>query len=103
VHAAVPIDEDVVGLEIAVDGAGPVRCGEALRRLREGPEDLADAALLSAQPPREALTVDQLHRYEDVSLERSDLVHAYDVRMVEARHGARFAEQVHRRRTRAGA
>ena len=88
----VDIDHHVVGLEVAVNEAGPVRCREATPRGDQHREDLLQRARLFAYPRAERQPSDELHRDPGELAVPSDVVHRDDVRMGEAgqRHGLAF-------------
>ncbi len=92
-HASVVADEDVVGLEVAVDDAGGVGGGEAAAGGAQGVDDRAPAARGIAQPAAEGGALDQLHDDEELVVGGADLVDGDDVGVGQARHGARFTRE----------
>ena len=92
-HGAVAPDHDVLGLEVAVDDAGGVRGRQPAPGGDEHVQDLAPAARLRAQPLVDGLALDELHRDEDAIVDRAGVVDGDDVRVRQARDGARLAQQ----------
>ena len=82
---AVVRDHDVLGLEVAVDDAGGVRGRQAPAGGEEDRANLRPGAGLAAQPRRQRLTFDELHRDEDAVVDRADVVDHDDVGVREAR------------------
>ena len=95
---AVLVEQDVVGLEVAVHEAGGVRGREAAPRRDEDVEDLAPRAGLVGEPALDRPARDELHRQEHLVLEHADVVHGDDVRVRQARHRLRLAQQARARR-----
>ena len=91
--AAVVADEDVVGLEVAVDEAGGLGGGEAAAGGDEGGEDLAPGAGGAAEPLTEGDAVDQLHGEEDLGASDADVVDGDDAGVGEAGHRLGLAEE----------
>ena len=86
-------DDDVVGLEVAVDEARRVGGGEALAGLQHHGEHLAPRTLAGAQPPAQRLALHEFHDEVDLALELADLVHADDVGVGEPGHRLGLAVQ----------
>ncbi len=81
-NATIGSDQHVVGLEVAMDEAGDVRCMKAATRLRVDVEHLGDRPLRAALPVAQRLALDELHRDEHLVVDRAD-VDADDVRVRE--------------------
>ena len=90
-HPALARDEDVRGLDVAVQDALAVRGVEGIRDLHAEIEQEAGGHRLAVDDLVERLPLEQLHREEPLSLELVDGVDGADVRMVEGRRGARLA------------
>jgi hypothetical protein len=91
--AAVVADEDVVGLDVAMDDAGRVRGGQAGAGLLEHGEDLSPAARPGGEPLAERAPADQLHRDVHGVADGADLVDLDDVGMRDAGEGLGLAQQ----------
>ena len=79
--APLPVDEDVVRLEVAVHDAGGVGRGQALAGAAIDVEHLAPAALRAGQPAAQGLPGHELHRHEDLVAVRADVEDSDHVRM----------------------
>jgi hypothetical protein len=88
-------EEDVLGLQIAVDDVGRVRLGEATAGLRDDRERRLDVEVADLRHSLvERLAFEQLEHEERRSLlEASGVVDVADVRAADGRGGARFAEE----------
>lgn len=78
-HAAVPAEDRVVRLEVAVDEARFVGRREAAADLAPAGEDLAPAPGRRRMPVPEVVAVDQLHDQVDLAGLLADLVDLDDV------------------------
>ncbi|MCY1008945.1 hypothetical protein OV079_25985 [Nannocystis pusilla] len=78
---AVAADQDVVGLDVAVDEAGRVRRRQAARRLGEHRRDLAPAPTLLREPCPKGHAGDELHGDEHLVAVEADLVDLDHVRV----------------------
>ncbi|MFO0637246.1 MAG: hypothetical protein U0168_30855 [Nannocystaceae bacterium] len=78
---AVLADDDVAGLEVAVDQAGGVHRGEAAAGLGEHADDLGPAPVLARQPRLERLARDVLHRDPHATAQAADVEHHHEVAM----------------------
>jgi hypothetical protein len=85
--------EDVGGLEVAVDEADLMRGGEAVAGLAEHVDDLGPGPRADTQPVAEGAALDVLHGDEDLVAVDAGLVHADDVRVLQAGHGLGLALQ----------
>jgi hypothetical protein len=85
--AAVAGDEDVVGLEVAVDEAGVVGGGQAGAGLAHDRHDLAPRPRLLLEPGAEGLAVDELHGEEHAVGVGADVVDGDDVGVRQAGRG----------------
>ena len=83
-------DEDVGGLEVAVDDPLRVRRLERVRDLDAELEQLADLERPPADPLGQRLALEQLHRDEVAALVLVDRVHRADAGVVERRGGLRL-------------
>ncbi len=90
--ASIVADEDVGGLEVAVDDAAGVGGGEAVAGLGEHGQDLVVRAG-GREPRGEIGARDVLHHHEDRGAIEADLVDGHHVRVGEARHHARLLQQ----------
>ncbi len=90
-HAAVLVDEDVLGLDVAVDDAAFVRVLQRIAQLRHDLQHVgaAEPALFEQLPQVGA--VDVVHDQVAVARGLAEAVHADDAWMVEARQRARLA------------
>ena len=84
--------EDVVRLEVAMNDPGRVRGGEAATRGDVDAHALAPGVAAELPLP-EGGPLRQLHRDEDAAVADADVVHRDHVRMRQARHGLRLAEE----------
>jgi hypothetical protein len=91
--AAVVADEDVVGLDVAVDEAGPVGRGEALASLQDAVEERLPGPRLGAPPLAQVGADDQLHRHEQALVVVADVVDLDDVGVRQA--GERLGLALH--------
>ena len=89
---APPVDQHVVRLEVAVHQARRVHGRQPRADLLEHRDHVAPRAR-RPQPPRQRLAVDVLHRDEQPARVVADLVDAHHVRVLEARHRLRLAQQ----------
>jgi hypothetical protein len=76
-------NEDVVGLDVAVDQAGLVRGVERVGGLREDPERPADVELTRHDQVLQVRAADQAHGEEEPVLAFARLVDGDDVRVLE--------------------
>jgi hypothetical protein len=83
-------DEQVLGLEVAVDDPLLVRCGQAVRHLDRVVDRLADRQRARAKAIAERFALEQLRDDEGGAVVGADVVNGQDVGMVEARGGARL-------------
>ena len=90
---AVPRDEYVVGLEVAVDQTAAVRRREPARGRLIYAHDLPPAAGVLELPGPQRHAVDELHRHVDLVTERPDLVHGDDVGVAQAGERLGLAHQ----------
>ena len=88
-------DDHVLRLEVAMHEARGVGRGQPARRLRRTTaSDLAPACAAAPRSQvRERLALDELHRDEDLSPKRADVVDRDHVRMGEPRHRLRLASR----------
>ena len=84
-------DEDVRGLDVAVDDALRVRGVEGVCNLDREIERDFERQRPVVDPVLQRLAVEELHRDERLALGLVDVVHRADVRVVERRGRARFA------------
>src|SRR5262249_35034855 len=83
---AVVVEQDVRGLQVAVDDALAVRVVDRAADLHDDVEDALAAELLAALAEDvEGVALDQVHREVVKSLVAPDLVYRDDVRMLETR------------------
>ncbi len=73
------VDEDVVGLEVAVDDALAMGGGEALPGGEEHVADLPPGARVLGEPGAEGLAADELHGDEEAAVDGADVEDAGDV------------------------
>ncbi len=92
-NLAVAADHHVVGLEVPVHEPLFVRGGEAAPRRPEDPQDLLPAAGLRCQPVGDGVPLDELHRDEDLIVERPHVVDHDDVRVREPGDRLRLAQR----------
>ena len=94
-HAGVAagVDDDVLGLEVAVDEIDRVRGRQPAPGLDQAGEDRRGAPRL-AQPLAQVLALDVLHRHEHVVVEDADLVDGDDVRVLEPGQGPALAQDL---------
>jgi hypothetical protein len=85
--------QHVVRLEVPVHEAGGVRGCEPAPGGEERVDDRRGRSLARAQPLRERLAVDELHRDKVAAIRGADLVHGDHVGVGKARHRARLAHQ----------
>jgi hypothetical protein len=88
---AARVDQDVRGLEIAVDHAALVRMSDGRRDAAEHGDDGGDVGLYFSRPLVERTAVDELHRVPRRSADDSAVVQRHQVRMVEPREQLDFA------------
>jgi hypothetical protein len=92
-------DEDVGGLDVAVQDAARVRGVDRVGNLRGQPQQQADIERTAVDRARERAPLEQLHRDERPPLVLVHLIDGADVRVVQRRGGARFAQEaLHRLR-----
>lgn len=80
---AVSTDEDVVGLEVAVDEPGRVGRRQAAPGLDENADDLEWRARARSRPLAQRSAFDQLHRQEELVAEGAHVEDGHDVRVGE--------------------
>jgi hypothetical protein len=90
--AAVGVDDDVVGFEVAVDDAAAVGGGEAPTGGEEHGDDLAPGVRAS-QPLAEREALDELHGDEDLVAVGADVEEGDDVGVRELGHGLGLAQE----------
>src|SRR5437879_3278845 len=73
-RATVPIDENIVGLEVAMDDPGGVRTGEPFACREKHAQDLTRPPRLLSQPRPNGDAVDELHREEHFVIEGADVI-----------------------------
>ena len=97
---ASPLAHDVVGLEIAVNDPVRVRGADAVEDLIEPfRHDCRRHRVVPIERRTQREAVEPLHdEIRAFTLERSDVVHGDDVRMIQLRGGARFAPEAAQRR-----
>jgi hypothetical protein len=87
------VDEDVLGLQVAVQDALRVRRREASAGLDRDRQRLVRRASLRRPPRAERRALHVFHRDEHVVLERPHVEDGDDVRVRELRHDLRLAQQ----------
>ena len=93
-HEPGRLDDDVGGLEVAMDDAGRVRGGDARGDLPGDAEELARIELTAPQPLRERLSLAVLHHDERLATGRlADLVDGGDVLVADPCGGARLPQK----------
>jgi hypothetical protein len=83
-------DENVVGLEAAMDETGVVRGRQTAPGCFQHLENLAPWASF-ANPPAQRRTIDEFHGDVDARAEGADVVNRHHVRMIQLHHRLRFA------------
>ena len=83
-------DQNVLGLDVAMQNAGLVRRGEAVGDAGQQLDRLAPA-VCALRPVPERAAVDELGDEILPALELAGVVHGQDVRMIERRRRLRFA------------
>ena len=91
-QATVGSDQDVVGLEVAVDELGAMGRRQAFAGAHEHVEHRSPVVGLF-HPLAQRLAVDVLHRDEDLAVVRADVVDDDDVGMRQPGHRLCFAKQ----------
>ena len=93
-HANAPliVDDQVVGLDVAMDESRGVRRREAAGGIGEHARDLAPGSGLGG-PASHRLATDELHREEHAAAPRPDVVDRDDMGMRQARQGAALAQR----------
>ena len=92
-HRPVGGDEDVAGLEVAVEDALGVRVADRRRDLDAEPAHLLERQRAVAEPVQQRLPLDVLHDETGPVLVVDDVVDLRDVRVIEQRDGAGLALQ----------
>ena len=93
-HLAARGDHDVAGLDIAMDHALRVRGSKTLRGVQKDLQRVARyQADFALQAGRQRFAVDVFHHKEGLFFVLADEVDLDDVRVVERRHRARFAQE----------
>ncbi len=93
---ALRVDHHVRRLDVAVDDARRVRELERLAQLAHDAHALLQVeALVRIEEVLELLALDELHDEVGNFVLLAEVVDLDDVRMVEARHGLRFAHEAH--------
>ena len=82
-HAPIARDEEVVGLEVAVDDALAMCDGQSTRGLRGQVDDALGAERAALQSLAQGLALEQLGDEVGVSVCVADVVHREDVRVIE--------------------
>jgi hypothetical protein len=82
-HDTVPREEDVCGLQVAVNDPFPVRRSEALSDLHADFDRRSSGEVRAAQPRSERLAFQQLGDDVGSTVVGADVVHREDVRMAE--------------------
>jgi len=75
------VDQDVAGLDVAMDDPGGVCGGEAVRDRGHHGHDLTHRPRLRATPRPQRHPGDVLHRDEQVTAHDADVVHRHHVRV----------------------
>jgi hypothetical protein len=88
--AVIPGDEDVLGLEIAMDDASIVGRGESPRELKRKLDGLASGNRTALHPFPKRLAFEELRHDECRTGLGADVVYGEDVRVVQRRSGARL-------------
>jgi len=86
-------DDDVLGLDVAVDDAACVRMVECLAQIGADLADLAVAELALARLPRQRFAGDELGDEERIAVLFADLVEGDDPRVVEPGGGLGLAQR----------
>jgi hypothetical protein len=86
-------DEHVRGLDIAMNDALAVRGIEGVRELAAGIQDLFERKRAVLNAPAQRLALEELHRDEVPAFVDADVIDRADVRMVQRRCDARFAQE----------
>ena len=89
-----PHQEQILGLEIAMNDLDRVRRRHRARRLDRDVDGLADAHPLAREPPRQRLAVQELHHdVRDFVLDHPDVDHLDDVRVMDGGGRARLIDE----------
>ena len=89
-HRAFVGDENVLGLEVAMDDAFRVRGSQAVRDLDGGPQQRLDRQRPGRQEVAQRAPFDQLHREVRDAVRLADIVDGDDVGVGQSGGGARF-------------
>ena len=92
-HPTIPADEQVGRLDVAMNEADRVCGGEPAPGIEEGGDDLASARPLVLEPLGHRRALDEPHGDEHLPAFVADVVDGDHVRMRQARHRLRLAEQ----------
>ncbi|MCY1008492.1 hypothetical protein OV079_23620 [Nannocystis pusilla] len=92
-HATARVDEDVGGLEVAVDDADLVRRRQPETCLLEQVDDLPPGSRTAAQVLVQRLTIDLFHGDVNVRARLAGVVHGHDVGVPDPRQALRLAQQ----------
>ncbi len=92
-HAVGVVDEDVLGLEVAVGQAVGVGVDQGAASLAEDLEDRGPGALPALDPVAQGLAVDDLHGDVGLLLVEASLVDLDDVGVIEPGHGAGLGQE----------
>ena len=97
-HAAVARDQDVLGLDVAVDDAQLVRRGQSAPDLQVEIEDPAPVGPRRRlrDPARHRPAVDQLHHDVELGIDAADVVDGEHVRVRQRREQLRLAQEARR-------
>jgi hypothetical protein len=90
-HTAVVTDEHVGRFEVAMDHAGLVCSGQALRRREEDLHDFGPRSRSGVEPPPQVRSVHVLHTHVGSLFARTHVVHRQDVGMAQACQRLSFA------------
>ena len=91
--AAVRIDHDVRWLQVAVDNARGVRCGERISDLRADTQRVREAHAFARDQVVEGLAFDQFHDDEGLAVMLANFVNRDDVGVIQAGGGAGFLQE----------
>lgn len=86
------VQKHIVWLDVAVNNASLMRCGQCLENRRKNGCDVSDVGVwIALHPGAQGFAKKPLHGKKGTAVgERAKIEHFYDVRMVESRYGLRF-------------